>query len=38
MRKITYLEAQIKGYHDHIRDIDQTLFDNFWELMETVGL
>ena len=32
-----YLEAKIKGFHDHINDIDQTLFDNFWELMETVG-
>ena len=32
-----YLEAKVKGFHDHIKDIDQTLFDNFWELMETVG-
>lgn len=32
-----YLEAKVKGFHDHIRDIDETLFDNFWELMETVG-
>ena len=32
-----YLEAKIKGFHDHISDIDQTLFNNFWELMETVG-
>ena len=37
MKKVIYLEAKIKGYHDHIRDIDKTLFDNFWELMETVG-
>jgi hypothetical protein len=37
MRKITYLEAEIKGYHDHIRDIDQTLFESFWELMEIVN-
>ena len=37
MKKRIYLEAKIKGFHDHIRDIDQTLFDNFWELMETVG-
>ena len=32
-----YLEAKVKGFHDHISDIDKTLFDNFWELMETVG-
>ena len=32
-----YLEAKVKGFHDHIRDIDQTLFNNFWELMETVN-
>ena len=32
-----YLEAKIKGFHDHISDIDKTLFDNFWELMETLG-
>ena len=32
-----YLEAKVKGFHDHIKDIEQTLFDGFWELMETVG-
>ena len=32
-----YLEAKVKGFHDHISDIEQTLFNNFWELMETVG-
>ena len=37
MRKVNYLEAQIKGYHEHIRDIDNTLFDSFWDLMETVN-
>ncbi len=37
MKKRIYLEAKVKGFHDHIRDIEQTLFDNFWELMETVG-
>ena len=37
MRKFVYLEAQIKGYHKHIKDIEQTLFDGFWELMETVN-
>jgi hypothetical protein len=37
MKKRIYLEAKVKGFHDHIRDIDKTLFDNFWELMETVG-
>lgn len=37
MKKIIYLEAEIIGYHDHIKDIDKTLFDSFWELMETVG-
>ena len=36
-KKRIYLEAKIKGFHDHIKDIDQTLFDNFWELMETVN-
>ncbi len=36
-KKRIYLEAKVKGFHDHIRDIEQTLFDNFWELMETVG-
>jgi hypothetical protein len=37
MKKRIYLEAKIKGFHDHIKDIEQTLFDNFWELMEIVG-
>ena len=37
MKKHIYLEAKIKGFHDHIRDIDQTLFDSFWELMEIVN-
>ena len=37
MKKRIYLEAKVKGFHDHIKDIDKTLFDNFWELMETVG-
>jgi len=36
MRKY-YLEAQIKGYHKHIRDINKNLFYSFWELMETVN-
>ena len=36
-KKRIYLEAKVKGFHDHIRDIDQTLFNNFWELMETVN-
>ena len=36
-KKRIYLEAKVKGFHDHISDIDKTLFDNFWELMETVG-
>ncbi len=36
MKKRIYLGAKVKGFHDHIRDIDKTLFDNFWELMETV--
>ena len=35
-KKVIYLEAKIKSYHDHIKDIDKTLFDSFWELMETV--
>ncbi len=37
LKKVIYLEAQIKGYHGHIKDIDKTLFDDFWELMETVN-
>ena len=37
MKKRIYLEAKVKGFHDHISDIEQTLFDSFWELMETVG-
>ena len=37
MKKVIYLEAQIKGYHEHIRDIDQALYDSFWDLMETVN-
>lgn len=36
-KKRIYLEAKVKGFHDHIRDIEETLFNNFWELMETVG-
>ena len=36
-KKRIYLEAKVKGFHDHISDIEQTLFDNFWELMETVN-
>ena len=36
-KKRIYLEAKVKGFHDHIRDIEQTLFDNFWELMEIVN-
>ncbi len=36
-KRFIYLEAEIKGYHDHIKDIDTTLFDSFWELMETIG-
>ena len=36
-KKRIYLEAKVKGFHDHIRDIEQTSFDNFWELMETVN-
>ena len=37
MRKFVYLEAKVKGYHNHISDIEQTLFNSFWELMETVN-
>lgn len=37
LKKVIYLEAKVKGYHNHISDIDQTLFDSFWELMETVN-
>ena len=37
MRKVNYLEVTIKGYHEHIRDIDNTLYDSFWDLMETVN-
>jgi len=36
-KKIIYLEAQIKGYHKHIRDINKNLFYSFWELMEEVN-
>lgn len=36
-KKRIYLEVKVKGFHDHIRDIEQTLFDNFWELMEIVN-
>jgi len=38
MRKeFIFLEAQIKGYYKHIKDINKNLFYSFWELMEEVG-
>ena len=37
MKKRIYLEAKVKGFHDNINDIGLTLFNSFWELMETVG-
>ncbi len=36
-KKFIYLEAQIKGYYKHIKDINKNLFYSFWELMEEVG-
>ncbi len=36
-KKFIYLEAQIEGYHKHIKDINKNLFYSFWELMEEVG-
>jgi hypothetical protein len=36
-KKIIYLEAQIKGNYEHIRDIENDLFVSFWDLMETVN-
>ncbi len=36
-KKIIYLEAQIKGNYEHIADIEQDLFNDFWDLMETVN-
>ncbi len=37
MKKLIYLEAQIKGNYEHISDIEKELFINFWDLMETVN-
>ena len=37
MRKQLFLEAQIKGNYEHIRDIEEDLFISFWDLMETVN-
>ena len=34
--RFIYLDATIKGYHQHIKDINNNLFYSFWELMETV--
>jgi hypothetical protein len=36
-KKFIYLEAGIKGYYKHIKDINKNLFYSFWELMEEVG-
>ncbi len=36
-KKFIYLEAQIKGYYKHIKDINKNLFNDFWDLMETVN-
>ena len=36
-KKFIFLEAQIKGYYKHIKDINKNLFYSFWELMEEVG-
>ncbi len=36
-KKFIYLEATIKGNYEHIADIEQDLFNDFWELMETVN-
>ncbi len=36
-KKFIYLEAQIKGNYEHIADIEQDLFNDFWDLMETVN-
>ena len=36
-KKFIYLEAQIKGNYEHIRDIEKDLFYSFWDLMETVN-
>ena len=36
-KKFIFLEAAIKGYYKHIKDINKNLFYSFWELMEEVG-
>ena len=36
-KKFIFLEAQIKGYYKHIKDINKNLFYSFWELMEEIG-